>query len=131
MLASAGSCPSVPVNSGFRSRNTTCFLLGRLPHQVIVHQQVLVGQIAGTARLGDHVLVQGDQTLDIDDGVGLAGPDGVDGLAVGVIEALVVIIAQLVDPQGQIYLSVLLQGQGLQQGILLSADGQRLFSPPA
>ena len=75
------------------------FFLRRLPHQVIVHQQMLIGQIAGSARLGDHILVQRNQALDINDGVGLAGPDVVNGLAVSIIEALVIIIAQFVDPQ--------------------------------
>ena len=88
---------------------------------------MLVGQIAGPAGGGDHVLVEGDEPLDVDDRVGLAGPDGVDGIAVGVIESLVVVVPQLVHPQGQVDLSVLLQTQGLQQGVLLSVDGQSLL----
>ncbi len=69
-------------------------------------------------------LIHRDQALDVDNRVGLDPADLVDGGAEFFIIALVVVVAQLVDPQGDVDLAVLLQGQGLQGGVFLPVDGQ-------
>ena len=62
-------------------------LLRHLLGQFIINPQVLIGQILRPAPGGNGVLVEGNQVLDIDDRVGLAGPNVIDDLTVGVIKA--------------------------------------------
>ena len=108
-----GQLPVLVDKFGVQVQIDHLLLLGGLFDQVVIHPQVLVGEIGPLGGLGDDLLVQGDQVLDIDDGVGLDAADVVDGLAIVVVKALVVVIAQLVHPQGQIDLAILLKGQGL------------------
>ena len=88
---------------------------------------MLVGQIGPSAGGGNPLLIQRDQPLDIDHRVGLHRPDGVNCIQIALVKPLVIIIAQLIDPKGQIYLPILLQSQRLQQGVFLPVNGQRLF----
>ena len=101
-----------------------CHLL----HQVVVDEQMVVFQIARPACLCDHVLVEGDQPLNIDRGMGLALTDQINGLAIGLVKPLVIIITQLVNPQGNIYFAVLLSAQRIQQGVFCPVNGKGLFS---
>ena len=65
--------------------------------------------------------------LHIDDGIGLTGADGIDGIAVGLVKGLVIPVAQLVDTQAQVDLGIGLQSEGLQQGVAVAIDGDGLF----
>lgn len=122
-----GELAVLPGKGGVQIQKDHLFFLRRLFHQIVIDEQVVVFQIAGPAGLGDDVLVEGDEPLDVDDRVGLALADEVDGLAVGLVKALIVAVAQLIDPQGEVDLPVLLQGQGLQEGVLGPVDGEDLF----
>ena len=82
------------------------FFLGNLFHQIVVHAQMFIGQIGRSAGVCDYLLIKWDQTLNVDDSIGLTSPNGVNGLTIGVIKPGVIVIAQFVDAQGQVDLSI-------------------------
>ena len=112
---------------GIQIQKHYLLLLGRLLHKIIISPQMFVGQITGTPGGRNHILIQRNQPLDINDRVGLTGADGIDGLAVSLVEALVIVVAQLIDPQGQIDLPILFQRKGLQKRVFLPVNGKGLL----
>ena len=87
------------------------FLLRHLLHQLVVNPQVVVGQVIVAGGGQVLLLVYRDQALDVDDCVGLNTANLINGGTEFVVVALVVVVAQLVDAQGDVYLAVFLQGQ--------------------
>ncbi len=110
----------VPVQEGLVHPKEADLLLGGHGGQGLVEGgDALVGDVVGLLVGLAQLAVHRDDGLDIQDGLGLAGPDGVDHLAVDDGEILRVVIAQLVDPQGYVDLAVLGLFQRLEDGDLL------------
>jgi len=100
--------------SGIQVQKGDVFFLGGLANQVVVKPQAVVVQVACSAGGGHPALVEGDDGLSVKHGVGLAGADGINGVAIVLIKLVGIDIAQVVDAEAQINLAVLLQSKGLQ-----------------
>ena len=103
-------------------------LLGELLKDAVVDGDLVVvyirGPVFGAERGIDRHLI-----LEIDNGVGLGFPNVIDEGGEFVVEALVVVITQLIDAEGDVHLAVLpgLSGERVHNGIFLPVDGDELF----
>ena len=101
--------------SGVGIHQVDLLLLGQLGDEGIVDGDFLVFQPLVALRF---LRCHRQQRLEVDLGVRLGLPHQVHQLGVAVVEALVVVPAQLIDAQQDVYLAVGLAAQCLQGGIL-------------